>query len=228
MSLKRGLSALLAGIGAWAVLKGTAGAQDSPNQDRPRVIRVRKPYEPRSKPGNAFLGAFLSAITDENDTPIFGGGSVRSGSTGQSVRSGGGSIGQRLLGDLMSDFGLTRTQAAGFVGNLHHESAGFGSLQEINPTIEGSRGGYGYAQWTGPRRREYEAWSNSHGLDPASYEANYGFLRHELSNTWEKRVIPKLQGARTVEDATQIVQDVYLRPGIPHFNSRLTAAKNYT
>jgi hypothetical protein len=53
--------------------------------------------------------------------------------------------------------------AAAFVGNLAHEST---QMQEQHP--RGGRGGLGYAQWIGPRRREFEALL--HGRSPADYE----------------------------------------------------------
>lgn len=145
-------------------------------------------------------------------------------------------IGAQLKRDLMATFGLTGIQAAGVVGNLDHESAGFKSLQEIKPLIAGSRGGYGYAQWTGPRRRAFEAWVQARGLDARSYAANWGFLKHELTNTEERRVLPRLRKARTVEDAARIFSgssergnsfDGFLRPGIPHMASRIARAKRY-
>ena len=61
--------------------------------------------------------------------------------------------GCRSLGPrLMRDLGLTDLQAAGLLGNLGHESGGFRQLQEVAPAVAGSRGGWGLAQWTGPRR----------------------------------------------------------------------------
>lgn len=139
----------------------------------------------------------------------------------------GGGIGSRLVNDLMRDYGLTRNQAAGVAGNLDHESGGFNTLQEINPLVPGSRGGYGYAQWTGPRRREFESWTSARGLDPTSYAANYGFLRYELDNTSEGRVVDRLRRTNTVEDATVTFQDTFLRPGIPHTASRVRRAQQY-
>lgn len=129
-------------------------------------------------------------------------------------------IASRLKQDLQRDFGLNDVQAAAFVGNLAHESGGFKSLQEIKPLIPGSRGGYGYAQWTGPRRRQFEGWTAEQGLDPSSYDANYGFLKHELSNTPEGRVLNSLRQANDPAAATQIVSDQFLRPGIPGMGSR--------
>ncbi len=134
-------------------------------------------------------------------------------------------IAGRLMSDLMRDFGLTRPQAAGFVGNLAHESGGFNTLQEISPLIPGSRGGYGYAQWTGGRRRQYERWSRERGLNPASYEANYGFLKHELTNTQERSVLTQLRKARSAREAALIVRRKFLRPGIPHDKSRIRFAE---
>jgi hypothetical protein len=129
-------------------------------------------------------------------------------------------IGPRIKSDLMRDFQLSPEQAAGFVGNLAHESGGFGTLQEIKPMIPGSRGGFGYAQWTGPRRRQFESWSAQNNLDPSSYEANYGFLKHELANTPEGRVLDRLRQTNDPTQATRIVSDVFLRPGIPGMGSR--------
>jgi len=136
-------------------------------------------------------------------------------------------VGNRMMGDLQRDFGLTPAQAAGFVGNLAHESGDFKTLQEINPMVEGSRGGYGYAQWTGPRRKAFEQWTAANGLDPTSYEANYGFLKHELTATPEGAVIGQLRSTKTPDEAAQVVSDTFLRPGIPNMGSRVSRARSY-
>ena len=59
----------------------------------------------------------------------------------------------RLMRLLIEDFNLTVTDAAAIMGNGGHESLGFTKLQEMKPTVKGSRGGWGLMQWTGPRRR---------------------------------------------------------------------------
>lgn len=140
---------------------------------------------------------------------------------------GGDDIGNRLMGDLMNDFGLSKDQAAGVVGNLSHESGGFKSLQELNPVVPGSRGGYGYAQWTGPRRKQFESWSKENNLDPSSYEANYGYLKHELQNTPEGSVLEGLHGAQSAGEAAELFSKGFLRPGIPHMDSRVSRANSY-
>jgi hypothetical protein len=99
-----------------------------------------------------------------------------------------------IMRRLMSEFGIDATSAAAIVGNLGHESSGFKSLQEIKPLVPGSRGGYGYAQWTGPRRVAYEKYCTENHLDPRSHDANVGFLVWELRNT-EKTAIPAVKRA---------------------------------
>jgi len=135
-------------------------------------------------------------------------------------------IASRLMTDLVRDYGLTKNQAAGVVGNLAHESGGFNTLQEIKPMVAGSRGGYGYAQWTGPRRRNFEKYVKDNRLDPTSYEANYGFLKHEITNDpYERSQFMKVKKAKTANEAAKIVSNNYLRPGIPHMESRLSWTK---
>lgn len=134
-------------------------------------------------------------------------------------------IAARLMQDMQRDLGLTPAQAAGVVGNFAHESNGFRTLQEINPVVPGSRGGFGFGQWTGPRRRNFEQFARENDLDPNSYEANYGFFLHEVRNDpYERAQFEKVRQAETAEEAAQIVSENYLRPGVPHLNSRIRAA----
>lgn len=178
------------------------------------------------------LGEFMHIITGNGKRAgtgtSAGGKAPKSGGGGYVAPSlGNGNIGRRLMADLMRDFGLTRAQAAGIVGNLDHESGGFRTLQEINPTVRGSRGGYGYAQWTGPRRRAFEKWARANGLDMRSYEANYGFLKYELTSTSEKRAIAKIRRTTNPTDAAIVFEDSFLRAGIPHLSSRIKRAQKW-
>lgn len=244
MSLKALIAAGAAGGAAWVLFKSAKVGTGK----EPKVIYVSQPAP--STEGNKLSGilGLVSGILDmsegSNGEPIFNL-SGNTSSTGLSDRlsgiaSGlgdklqtiGGNMmatttGARLKSDLMRDFGLASHQAAGVVGNLDHETGGFKFMQEIKPVVPGSRGGYGFAQWTGSRRRDFEAWAAARGLELSSYAANYGFLKHELTNTYEKRVIPKLRAARTVEEATRIFSETFLRPGIPHMASRIDRAGRY-
>lgn len=128
-------------------------------------------------------------------------------------------IAVQLLSDLKRDFGLTDAQAAGVVGNLMHESGGFQSLQEQNPGS--GRGGFGYAQWTGARRNAFENYAAQNGLDPNSYEANYGYLKHELNtDPYERRQFDTVKQAKTAAEAAKLVSDNFLRPGTPNIAAR--------
>ena len=134
----------------------------------------------------------------------------------------GSSFGQKAPGvmrRLMEDYGFTKEQAAGIVGNLGHESSGFPEMQEKNPVVPGSRGGYGWAQWSGPRRRAFEAWAAEKGLDPSSDEANYGFLKRELDTT-HKSVVGAVKGAQTSAEAMQVFEDGYEKSGVKNYGSR--------
>lgn len=130
----------------------------------------------------------------------------------------------RLGPRLMHDLGLSALQAAGLLGNLGHESGGFQALQERRPAVKGSRGGWGLAQWTGPRRRAMEAWCRTMGLDPADPEANYGYLCEELRGS-EAAALVALRRTATLEAATETFCRLFERPGIVALDSRLAWAR---
>lgn len=120
---------------------------------------------------------------------------------------------------LMEDFSIGLLDAAAIIGNAGQESAGFKSLQELKPLVPGSKGGYGIMQWTGPRRREYEAYCKRNKLNPADMDTNYKFLFVELKGP-EGKVIPKLKEVDTLDKKTEVFMKTFLRPGIPHLDSR--------
>jgi hypothetical protein len=124
-----------------------------------------------------------------------------------------------IMKKLMSDFSLTKVQAAGIMGNLGHESGGLRILQEVNPIGSGP-GGYGWAQWTGSRRTDFQNWCQANGVTMQSDEGNYGFLCHELNGS-EKTTIPALKAASTLTVATEVFCQVFERPGIVHLSSRV-------
>lgn len=125
---------------------------------------------------------------------------------------------------LMKDFNLSVEDAVAIVGNAGHESGGFKSLQEIKPLVKGSRGGYGIMQWTGPRRREAEAYWERNKLVPSDMMANYKFLYVELSGP-EGKVIAPLKQAKGLDAKVEVFSNKFLRPGIPHMDSRKVWAR---
>jgi hypothetical protein len=119
----------------------------------------------------------------------------------------------------MADFDCTLEDAAAVFGNAGHESAGFTKEQEIKPTVAGSRGGWGWFQWTGPRRRAFEGYCARNKLNPASPEANYAWLFLELKGS-EKRAIPALKAAGSLNEKVIAFENAYERSGVKHYDSR--------
>jgi len=132
----------------------------------------------------------------------------------------------KLIDDLKSQFGMTTEQAAGFVGNLWHETGGFKFMQELKPTIKGSRGGLAFAQWTGDRRDDFENLLKELGDLPAeSYEGNWAMISEEFDTT-EKSALNKILNTDSVVEAAKATSNHYLRPGKPQLNKRVSAAED--
>ncbi|MGA0595597.1 phage tail tip lysozyme [Enterovirga sp. CN4-39] len=123
-----------------------------------------------------------------------------------------------------TDLGLTNLQVAGMFGNFAVETGEFKYMQEIAPVVKGSKGGRGWAQWTGytknnPRRKNFEEWCAAKGLNPDHDEANYGFVVHELRGS-EKAALAALKRTKTLDTAAETFMKKYERPGVPHLQKR--------
>ena len=99
---------------------------------------------------------------------------------------------------LAAELGISPEAASGIVSNLYAES-GVRGINELNPTVPGSRGGFGWAQWTGARRDAFEAYSKNMGLDPSSDAANYSFLISELRSKYPD-LLAKLRSGKITAD----------------------------
>jgi hypothetical protein len=119
----------------------------------------------------------------------------------------------------MKDFTCTEEDAAAVFGNAGYESLGFTTLQEIKPTVKGSRGGYGWFQWTGPRRKEFEAYCSRNNLNPSSNDANYKFLFLELTST-EKKAIDALKSKIDLDNKVIAFEKSFERAGVKAYAKR--------
>ena len=128
-----------------------------------------------------------------------------------------------IMRTLIADFGFKDFQAAGILGNFGRETGGFTLFQERHPTS--GKGGIGWAQWTGDRRTDFENFCNTNGLDPHSDKGNYAFLKHEMKNAPEKKVVTRLKKTPTIQDATEEFMTTYERPGVKALNERVTWAQ---
>lgn len=161
--------------------QGTGGVT-SLVHERKNVIAIRMPRDAVVQTGTSSVGE----VGDDRKKVISG--------TFEQMAPG-------IMQQLMVDFpGLRDFHAAGILGNLGHESGGFKTMQEIKPTS--GKGGYGWGQWTGPRRDNFNNWCKDKRLEPASYDANYGFLKHELQTT-EKDAITAVLKTSSLEDAVR-------------------------
>lgn len=134
-----------------------------------------------------------------------------------------------IMRQLMSDFGITDYQAGGVMGNLGAESLGLTAFQEINPTVPGSRGGWGWAQWTGPRRTAFEAYADKHNLNRKGDKANYAWLYLELKglppaapNFNFSTAIVALKRTAKLSDAVRVFERTYEKAGVKNWSSRNT------
>lgn len=131
---------------------------------------------------------------------------------------------QQIIAGLMQR-GLSEAQAKGIVANMIVESAGLQpGVNEFNPVVPGSRGGYGLNQWTGPRRRQFEAYAAERGSALDDVDTQLDFTMWELQNT-ERGAFDALQTAQTPMDAARIYSEKFLRPGIPNSGRRMAEAE---
>ena len=96
------------------------------------------------------------------------------------------------------------------------------AVQEKNP-LGGGRGGFGWAQWTGPRRVAFEQYAKENSLDPKSDEANYGFLRKELQGSENAKMMEQLKtlkGPDAARQAAALVERMYERPAVSNAGVR--------
>ncbi|MGY3033151.1 hypothetical protein ACVIIV_002321 [Bradyrhizobium sp. USDA 4354] len=131
-----------------------------------------------------------------------------------------------IMAKLIADFGFKDFQAAAIMGNVGLECDGFREMQEKKPLIPGSRGGFGWAQWTGARRTLFEAFCSKNGLDPFSDEANYGFLRDELMDKIpddkQSMAVTAVLKTASISKAVRAFEAAFERAksGVEHFDRR--------
>lgn len=137
-------------------------------------------------------------------------------------------VAPKYMRKLMMDFPeLSLEDAAAIFGNAGHESGGFTILQEIKPTVAGSRGGWGWMQWTGPRRKAFEAYAKRTGKDLSADDTNYDYLFLELKGIEgsEKAAIPNTIKAKGLDAKVEAFEKSFLRAGVKHYPKRKQWAK---
>ena len=130
-----------------------------------------------------------------------------------------------LYNDLVQR-GFSPIHAAAVAGNFAHESGLRGKIDyginEVKPRA--GRGGYGAAQWTGPRRRELESFAKKNGLDVSQRDTQMKFFDKERTGS-ERRAFDRLEKTGDLKSATQSFMKNYERPGVPNLQSRMAHAQ---
>tara|TARA_R110002153_G_C12974041_1_gene461709 strand:- start:64 stop:561 length:498 start_codon:yes stop_codon:yes gene_type:complete len=117
------------------------------------------------------------------------------------------------------DRGMPEHIAKGFVMNFRDESGLDSGINERNPIVEGSRGGFGLYQLTGPRRVAYEAYAKERGVAADSMDAQLDFLMLELEGA-EKSAAKKIYSTGSSGEAGAAIVNHFLRPSKKHRVSR--------
>lgn len=115
--------------------------------------------------------------------------------------------------------GLPEHVADGFLVNFQDESGLNPGINEANPTVPGSRGGFGLYQLTGPRRVAYEKFASERGVDPSDVDAQLDFLKYELDGP-EANAAKSILSAPDSATAAQAIVKNFLRPAPEHLQSR--------
>lgn len=115
--------------------------------------------------------------------------------------------------------GLPQHVAEGFAMNFADESGFDSGINELNPVVEGSRGGFGLYQLTGPRRRAYESYASAKGVDVADPDAQLDFLVRELETT-ERGAAKRILGTKSSGEAGAAIVNHFLRPAKTHRENR--------
>jgi hypothetical protein len=120
--------------------------------------------------------------------------------------------------------GLPEHIADGFVMNFQDESGLNPGINEIEPLVPGSRGGFGLAQWTGPRRKALEEFAAQNGKSASDPSVQMDFLVMELQGP-ESAAWSNIAGAKDAGSAGAAIVNHFLRPAEEHRASR---AQRYT
>jgi hypothetical protein len=116
--------------------------------------------------------------------------------------------------------GLPAHVAEGIVMNLGDESGFDTSINETAPTVPGSRGGFGLAQWTGPRREALEQYAAQSGRATDDPDVQLDFLVDELHGP-ESGAFKAVMTTGTPGDAAAAFASKFLRPAKQHLDRRV-------
>jgi hypothetical protein len=112
-------------------------------------------------------------------------------------------------------YNLTNEQASAFIGNWMHESnGGFADINQGGirgrPNTDMGGSGYGFGQWTGPRKIALVEFCTQHHLDVTKFDSQWQYMTTEPQFN---RAVAAVRGTHSLYQATQTVEDIF--EGIP-------------
>jgi hypothetical protein len=116
--------------------------------------------------------------------------------------------------------GMAPHIADGFLMNFKDESGLDPGINEAAPIVPGSRGGFGLAQWTGPRRVALEKFAAARGAAPSDANVQLDFLMTELQGP-ESRAARNILAAPDAGSAAAAIAKDFLRPAPEHLERRV-------
>lgn len=119
--------------------------------------------------------------------------------------------------------GLSRPVAEGIVASMNAESGLNPAINERSPVVPGSRGGFGLAQWTGPRRVAFERWASDNGKNINDEQAQIDFTMAEFAGP-ERAAYDALIQSPDAQSAAATFTNQFLRPGVPNMEARVNDA----
>jgi len=125
--------------------------------------------------------------------------------------------GQEIYQGLL-DRGMPEHVALAFMDSFQSESGLNPTINEISPMIEGSRGGRGLYQLTGPRRVDFES---KYGTDYATSD-QLDHLIYELQGP-EAKAAQAIFATDNREDAVRAITSKFLRPAVDNSDHRIGA-----
>lgn len=120
------------------------------------------------------------------------------------------------------DRGLSPVMAEGVMMNLRDESGFDPGINEAAPVVPGSRGGFGLAQWTGPRRVALEQYAAQTGRPVDDVGAQLDFLMTELHGP-EAAAYRSMMNAGSEGEAAAAFAKNFLRPAQQHLDRRVAS-----
>lgn len=131
----------------------------------------------------------------------------------------GGKVSEDWVVNGLVERGMPEHIARGFAMNMKDESGLNPGINEIEPTVPGSRGGFGLYQLTGPRRRAYESFAAKRGVNTADPEAQLDFLMYEIEGP-ERAAYQQALQTGSAGEAAAVIVNKFLRPAEEHRTRR--------